>query len=162
MGTKVKHAAPFRIKYNQITGCTRSKVSCGFYRRKPPSQRIDEFAAAIFTPNLEVQRKASERKNVLNGDRKAQKVGGVSGIRRFERGDLHAIAGKLQNSSVRCVPDVNGLTIRHGGKRTRRLLAGIGQDPPYPENSPMAIEDLHPCSCGVRHIDPSVCVDRKS
>ena len=78
MGAKVKHAAPFGIKHNQITRCIRSKVSCGFYRRKPSTQRINKFAATIFAPSLELQRKASQREHVLNGDGKPQQAGGVS------------------------------------------------------------------------------------
>ena len=130
MGAKVKHAAPPRIKHNQITGCIGSEVGCGFYRRKPPSQRVDQFAVTILAPNLELQRKASQREHVLNRDGKPQQPSGFSGIRRFERGDLHAIAGKLQDSPIRCIPDVDGVTIGDRGKWMRCLLTCIGQDPP--------------------------------
>jgi len=72
MRAKVKHAARLRIKHHQITGCIGSKVSCGFYRRKPSSQCIDEFAVAIFAPDLELQRKPSQCENVLGGDGEPQ------------------------------------------------------------------------------------------
>ena len=67
MGAEVKHAASLRIENNQITGCIGSKVSCGFYRRKPSSQRIDELAMAIFAPDFQLQRKPAQREKVLGG-----------------------------------------------------------------------------------------------
>ena len=130
MSAKVKDAAPLRIQHNQITGCIGSKVSCGFYRRKPPTQGINEFAVAIFGPNFQLQGKTSQRENVLSGDGQPQEMRRLSGIRGFERGDLRAIAGKLQNSSACRVADIDSVTVRHCGKWMRDLLSSIGQDPP--------------------------------
>src|SRR5260370_149107 len=71
---KVEHAAPLGIQHNQITGCVGSKVSCGFYRRKPSSQCVDKFAMTIFAPDLELQRKSSQRENVPGGDGEPQQM----------------------------------------------------------------------------------------
>ena len=65
MRPKTKHAARIRIEHDQITNSIRSEISCGFYPRKPISQRIDEFAVALFTPNLESYGRRSQREDVF-------------------------------------------------------------------------------------------------
>ena len=123
MRAETKYAARLRIKHYQITGCIGSKVGCGFYRRKPASQRIDQFAATVFTPNLQPHRKASQREDVLSGSGQPQQVGNISGIRRFESCALHAIASELENAAVGPISDIYcAVLVGYRGKGMRRLL----------------------------------------
>lgn len=123
MSAKAKHAARLRIQHHQITGCIGSKVSCGFYRRKAVSQRIDQFAAAILTPDFKPQRKTSKREDVLGGSGETQEVRSILRIRRFESGALHSIASELENAAVGGVPDVDiAGVIGNSGKRMRSFL----------------------------------------
>jgi hypothetical protein len=131
MGAEAKHAARLRIKHNQVTGCIRSNVSCGFYRRKPVSQGIGDFAVAILAPDLQPQRKASQREDVPGGNGQPQQAGNISGIRRLESCALHTITRKREYAAVGRVPHIDGTIVTgHGRKRMRSLLRSIGRNPP--------------------------------
>src|SRR2546428_4477648 len=131
MGAEAKHAARLRIKHNQVTGCIRSNVSCGFYRRKPVSQGIGDFAVTVLAPNLQAQRKASQREDVPGGNGHPQQAGTISGIRRLEPCALRTIPSELEYAAVGRVPHIDRAVVTgHGSKRMRGLLRGIGQNPP--------------------------------
>src|ERR1700720_1793953 len=156
MRAETKHAARVRIEHDQIASCIRSEISCGFYPRKPISQRIDEFAAAIFAPNLDPHRRPSQREDVLAGSGQSQQAGNVGGIRRFETLALHAVASEFQNAAVRGISDVHSVIICYRSERMRRFLRGLRQHPPNPQKLAMAVENLHAGTCGIGHIDSSI------
>src|SRR5580704_11451610 len=144
MRAETKHAARVRIEHDQIASCIRSEISCGFYPRKPISQRIDEFAAAIFAPNLDPHWRPSQREDVLAGSGQSQHAGNVGGIRRIEILALHTVAIEFQNTPVRSISDVHGVIVRYCSEGMRRFLRSLRQYPPNPQKLAMAIEDLYP------------------
>ena len=119
MRAETKHAARIWIEHDQIASCIRSEISCGFYPRKPISQRIDEFAVAIFAPNLDPHRRPSQCEDVLAGSGQSQQAGNVGGIRRFETLALHAIASEFQNAAVRGISDIDSIIICDRSERMR-------------------------------------------
>src|SRR5690348_4315362 len=161
MSAKAKHSARLRIQHNQIAGCIGSKVSCGLYRRKPVSQRIDHLAMAVFAPHLEPYWRTAQREHMPGGSGKREQMRSLWRIRRFESCGLHAITAELQNPSVN-IADVHGAAgIRHSGKWMRRLFRGVRQNSPnLKENSP-AIKHLDPSTRRVRDINSSLSVSAK-
>jgi len=144
MRPKTKHVARIRIEHDQITNSIRSEISCGFYPRKPISQRIDELAVAFFTPHLEPHGRPSQREDVFACSGQSQQAGIAGGIQRFETLALHAIAGEFQNTPVGGISDVNGVIVRYCSEGMRRFLRRLRQYPPNPQKLAMAIEDLYP------------------
>ena len=162
MSAKAKHAARFRIEHHQITGCIGSNVSCGFYPRKPVSQRVDHFAVAVFTPHLEPPWRGSQREHMLGSSGKPEQMRSVCRIRRFESCGLHAIATELEDAPV-SIADVDGAAgVRHSSKRVRALFGGIGQNSPNLQQNSSAVKHLYPSACGVRNINSSVGVNAES